>query len=118
MSEIKENEVKIQESKKVWVAWTNTDCNEGRGIEVPYAVCAIKETALRRGKKGSVQGSNCRVSEETVVRVNNLWLVPGRIIMATKEDEAAQKKMDARNEALNRAKKAGLADEDLLLLSQ
>lgn len=108
----------IQETKKVWVAWTNTDCTEGRGFVVPKAVCELHATAIRIGKKGSVQGSDCNVTEEVAVRIENRWLVPGRIHYATKEDVEAQKIADDRAEALRRAKAAGLSDEDLRMIAR
>lgn len=108
--------MEIQETKTVWVAWTNTDCTEGRGRQIPKAVCEKEATAIRLGKKGSVQGSDCNVTECTAVKVNNTWLVPGDIKPESKEDEAAQKRIDAKRAALEKAKAAGLTEEDLRLI--
>lgn len=108
--------MEIENTKQVWVAWTNTDLTEGRGFPIPKAVCEMASTAVRLGRKGSVQGSDCHVTEETAVKIAGRWLVPGKIHTATKEDKAAQDKADARAGALSRAKEAGLTDEDLRLL--
>ena len=66
-----ENEMKIEDSKKVWVAWSNTDLTEGRGKPIPKAVCEEESTAVRLGKKGDVQGSDCYISESIAVKLNN-----------------------------------------------
>ena len=36
----------MTEKRTVWVTYTNTDCTEGRGHDVPIAVCAAEATAL------------------------------------------------------------------------
>lgn len=108
--------MEIQNSKEVWVAWTNTDCTEGRGRQIPKAVCDLKATAIRLGRKGSVQGSDCQVSKSIAVMVNNCWLIPGVIHAQTPEDVKAQNHMDKKQAAMEKAKAAGLTDEDLKLL--
>ena len=115
----------IAETKEVWVAWTNTDCTEGRGQEVPLAVCEAESTARRMGKRGSVQGSDCRVNREVAVCLDGRfgWLVPGRIQSPSREDEEEERRLEAqreaaarKREALERAKAAGLSDEDIKAL--
>ena len=41
------NTIEIQESKTVFIAWTNTDLTEGRGVQIPLAVCESQTTAKR-----------------------------------------------------------------------
>ena len=108
--------VEIQDTIEVWVAWTNTDCTEGRGRQIPRAVCVKEATAIRLGKKGGVQGSDCTVTARIAVKVNDAWLVPGEIKHETKEDASAQKRIDAKRAALGKAKAAGLTEEDLRLI--
>jgi hypothetical protein len=48
----------MTEKRTVWVAYTNTDCTEGRGYDVPIAVCAAEATAVRLARKQYVQGSD------------------------------------------------------------
>lgn len=110
-------EITIQDKKMVWVAWTNTDCTEGRGAQIPLVVCQEKATAVRLGKGKSVQGSDCAVAQHEAVRLGNCWLVPGEIKVPTKEDIKEQKRLDAIESAIERAKEAGLTDEDIKLLS-
>lgn len=112
----------IAETKTVWVAWTNTDCTEGRGYEVPLAVCAAESTARRMGERGGVQGTACRVSQRVAIRLDGRggWLVPGRIHPPNREDEKEESRLEAereaarrKREALERAKAAGLSAEDI-----
>jgi hypothetical protein len=110
--------MEIQDTKKVWVAWTNTDCTEGRGRQIPKSVCEAEATAIRVGKKGYVQGSDCPVSEAIAVRVNNCWLVPGVIVPTIKDDIATQKRLDEKRAVIEKAKAAGLTEEDLNALGR
>lgn len=109
--------VEIQEHKEVWIAWTNTDCTEGRGRQIPKYVCDSEATAIRLGRKGYVQGSNCPVTKGIAVRINNCWLVPGIIELVNRDDIAAQKRIDEKRAAIEKAKSAGLTDDDLKLIS-
>lgn len=110
--------MEIQESKQVWVAWTNSDCTEGRGYQYPLHVAETQDTARRLGRRGSVQGSDCNVTECTAVRINNQWLVPGRIEPETIADKQARQAREAREEVIAKAKAAGLSDDDLALISR
>jgi len=112
----KQEELKIQETKTVWVAWTNTDLTEGRGQSYPKAVCEKEATAIRLGRKGSVMGSDCHITEELSVKVNGIWLYPARLQHATSDDDQAQAHIDGRRAAIEKAKAAGLTDEDIRAL--
>ncbi len=103
-------------TQEVWVAWTNADRTEGRGMEMVLAVCKEKATALRLGKGGGVQGLDCLVSKETALRYKGKWLVPGRIQAPSKEDKRVQERLDRETILVQKAKAAGLTDEDLNLL--
>ena len=65
-----------REKRTVWVAYTNTDCNEGRGHDVPIAVCAAEATALRLARKQYVQGTDARVALPCVQ--HHAWKRQGR----------------------------------------
>jgi hypothetical protein len=106
--------MKITESKKVWVAWTNTDCTEGRGSVVPKYVCMTKATAIRLGRRGSVQGCDCEVTEEIAVKINGgCWLVPGRIEYPTVDDDKVQKRLEERELLIQKMRKLGVTGEDI-----
>lgn len=108
--------VEIQETKAVWVVWTNTDLTEGRGWELPLHVAESPETASRLGRKGYVMGTDCHVTEEVAVKVNGKWLIPGCIAQESAEDKAARLKREAREAAATRAKAAGLSEADIAAL--
>ena len=108
--------MEIQDSKTVWVAWTNTDLTEGRGFIIPLHVAESRETAIRLGRKGSIQGADCDVTEAPAVKVKNQWLVPWRIATENDDDKKARAKREAKEAALARAKAAGLSDDDIAAL--
>ena len=109
----------MTEKKTVWVAYTNTDCNEGRGHDVPIAVCAAEATALRLARKKYVQGSDGPVRAIELLRIDGKWYAPSaaiNLVEPNKEDITAQAAVDAKREAVAKAKSAGLTDADLLAL--
>lgn len=109
----------MTEKRTVWVAYTNTDCTEGRGYDVPIAVCAAEATAVRLARKQYVQGSDGPVRPMELVKIDGKWYAPSAaisVVEPTREDIAAQEAVDARREAVAKAKAAGLTDADLLAL--
>ena len=106
----------MSETKTVWVAYTNTDLTEGRGRDVPIAFCAAEATAIRLARKKYVQGSNGPVRTLDLVKIDGSWYAPSHaltVVEPTKEDIAAQAVLDARRDAVTKAKAAGLTDDDL-----
>jgi hypothetical protein len=108
--------MEIQDSKKVWVAWTNTDRTEGRGYQVPFCVAESYEAAIRLGRKGGVQGCDCNVTEEISVNINNQWLAPAWIRLEIAEDRIARKSREEKELAITKALHAGLTDSDIAAL--
>ena len=111
---------RIEESRVVWVAWSNTDLTEGRGTEYPLCVCLCESTAHRLGKGRYVQGTDCEVRVDTLFRVGTRWYGPVSVVYPSPEDTAADeqaqaesKKKLARLAALEKAKAAGLSPEDI-----
>lgn len=105
--------------RTVYVAYTNTDCTEGRGSDIPIAVCAIEATATRLARNRYVQGSNGPVRKMELVNIDGQWYAPGQcytIIEPTQEDIAAQKFIDTKRAAIEKAKAAGLTDDDMRAL--
>ena len=66
----------MTEKRTIWVAYTNTDCNEGRGHDVPIAVCAAEATARRLARNRYVQGSNGPVRAMEMVKLDGKWYAP------------------------------------------
>ena len=116
MKEKPKIEIQVDEAKDVWVAWTNTDLTEGRGYEYPLHIAETMETAQRLGAKGYVMGSPCRVTRSKAFRMGGQWFVPGRIESESKADAAKREAREAREAVLERARAAGLSEDDLELL--
>ena len=108
----------IENTKTVWVAWANTDRIEGRGYQYPYAVAESYEAADRLGKGSGVQGSNCHVTENLAVKINNQWLVPGRIFEESSEDKNKRDRREAKESVLKKARDFGLTDDEIAILQQ
>lgn len=109
----------MTEKRTVWVAYTNTDCTEGRGHDVPIAVCAIEATAMRLARKQYVQGSDGPVRAMELTKIEGRWYAPSaaiNVVNPTSEDVVAQEAIDAKRGAVAKAKAAGLTDADLLAL--
>lgn len=102
--------------KKVYIVWTNTDLTEGKGEEYPLAICESIITARRLGKGSYAMGSDCRITHEELIRHNNRYYGPVRIMRSTPEEDRAQKQYDLKQEAIEKAKLAGLTEEDIKLL--
>lgn len=109
--------VNIEKTIPGFVAWTNTDCTEGRGWKVPLAICETMATAIRLGRRGSVQGSDCEIGEVDLYKINGLWYGPVQIHGTSPTDKAEQVKLDARKAALDKARAAGLTDDEIKALA-
>ena len=102
-----------------WVAYTNQDLTEGRGRDIPIAVCELEATAIRLAKKRYVQGSDGPVRAIELLKIGSAWYAPIVAVISappTKEDCAYQTALDTRKEALSKAKALGLTDSDLAVL--
>ena len=105
--------------KFVFVAYTNTDCTEGRGYDIPIAVCESETTAIRLAKGRYVQGSNGPVRKVEVIEVDGEFFYPTsavKLVPPTKEDLAQDALLEAKRVAIEKARSAGLTEEDILLL--
>lgn len=113
-------------SKKFYVAYTNTDCTEGRGSEIVFAISECESTVIRVGKKRYVQGSDCPIQEAELVNIDGKFYVPIHYVPFTqptiedRKNEAAlyaERELKAKkDEVLVRAKSLGLSDEEIKLL--
>lgn len=107
------------ETKTVWVAYTNTDCTEGRGHDVPIAVCSVESTARRLAKKQYVQGSDGPIRPLELVKIDGKWYAPTaaiNVLEPSKEDVANQALVDSKRAAIDKARAVGLTDADLAAL--
>lgn len=107
------------EKRVAWVAYTNQDLTEGRGRDIPIAVCMVEATAKRLARKRYVQGSDGPVRPIEMVKIGSEWYAPKAasiLIEPTKDDIALQAAMDAKNDAVAKAKAHGLTASDLAAL--
>ena len=110
----------MSEKRTVWVAYTNTDCTEGRGFDVPIAVCATEITAMRLARHQYVQDSDGPVRKMELVKIDGLWYAPlsaVRVIEPTSQDVTAQNTLDAKRAIMAKAKAAGLSDDEIKALT-
>jgi hypothetical protein len=109
------------ETKEIlWAVYTNSDLTEGRGRQYAKHFCRLKATALRLAKKGYVQGSDCPVEPVEVLNLDGKRVLPASLLnveVPTREDEAAEVRLMAREEALNKARAAGLSDAEIKLIA-
>ena len=106
----------MPEVKPIWVAYTNSDCTEGRGYDVPLAVCEIEATARRLGKGKWVQGLDAPIRHLEMRKIDGEWYVPScavRIHAPTKDDAKAEDAAKRRKAAIDRAKACGLTDDEI-----
>ncbi len=113
----------VRDVKRAYAVTNNTDCTEGRGYEYTMAVCEAKATAIRKGKKNYIQGSDCPIHEVKVYLIGNCWYIPMDPVSPTKEDSEAELIIQAEDlkrqkiqSVLEKAKLLGLSDEELTLL--
>ena len=113
----------MSKTKKVFVAYVNDDLTEGKGYNYPLAVCESKHTAMRMGKGKNVQGSNAIIKEHEAIYHNGNWCAPVRIFLPNIEDKEKDKKEKIRSdkiraaeEAMEKARKAGLSEADIKAL--
>lgn len=116
----------IQRVERVYVAWVNSDLNEGRGRQIPLVVSQYQETAKRLGMRQNVQGCDAIVKEDYALLLqggNGIFYVPGTITPPSEEDlklfKASEEKEKAKkifDEVVERAKLAGLSEDDIKVL--
>ena len=119
--------VEILETKPVYVVWTNTDLTEGRGSRFPLHICEKQSTATRLAKGNYVMGTDCPISKSKALRIKFTeddffykWFALARILPPSKEDAAEEEKLEkqrriqtAKETAIEKARAAGLSDEDI-----
>ena len=111
----------ITDSKKVWVAYTNSDCNEGRGYDIPIAICEVEATAIRLAKSIYVQGSDGPVRQAELIKLNVIWYAPEscfRLERPNAKELKAEKEKEKLEAVLKKAREAGFTDEELEILGK
>lgn len=106
----------MPETKTIYVVWTNTDCTEGRGRQIPIAYADSLTTAQRLAEKRGVQGSNAAVHEFEAIKHGGNWCAPVVIEQPTPADEKADEARAKKRAALEKAKALGLTEAELAAL--
>lgn len=105
----------------VYAVYTNSDLTEGRGVEYVLHYCEKESTARRLGKGAYVQGGNARVERVKMYYIDGAYYAPGpyvcppssQDIEEEKKLEQERAKAEAKKEALEAAKRAGLTDKQI-----
>jgi len=107
------------ETKEVFVAYTNSDRTEGKGHDIPIAVCVVEATAIRLAKGQYVQGTDGPVRRVELLKADNRMYIPlsaVNIVGPEIPDMAAQRRLDLTRITVDKAKAAGLTVEEINLL--
>ena len=105
--------------RTLYVAYTNTDCTEGRGQDVPIATCELEVTAKRIASRRYVQGSDGPVRPVDLMLFDGKWYIPVSaitVVPPTDGDIAEHAAIVARRRVMDKARAAGLTDDDLAIL--
>jgi hypothetical protein len=105
----------------VWCVWSNTDILDGRGLEYIEYYCDLYSTARRLAREKYVGGTNCPITRENLLKMNDTWYSPcPNVLTGTREDIEEEKKLQSKNEmdnAISRARELGLSENDILVLT-
>lgn len=100
----------------VWVVISNSDLTEGRGSDVPIAVCDIEATGLRLAKKKGVMGSDAEVRRVKVAVIDGIMHIPLWCVgvhYPTSYDIVEQERIDSSRAAYEKALAAGLTEDEI-----
>lgn len=81
-----------------WLVTTNTDCNEGRGKQIPLYFTLKESTAIRMGKGKYIQGGDCPVEKDKFLRYEDDLYVRAIVHEGSAEDTKAEKKKEEMND--------------------
>jgi hypothetical protein len=110
----------------VYVAYVNSDLTEGKGFNIPYAVCELKETAERLGKGKNTQGSDAIVQPVDLIEIIEgkiaKWYAPFeecvKLHAPSKQDTDIYKKRMRKERIIQKAKDAGLTKREIKILTE
>lgn len=105
------------EERDAWAVYTNEDLTEGRGRNFPLHICEIEATAVRLSRKAGVQGCDADVYQVKLLRKKGgAWYGPIVLKGSKREDDEAQRAIDARRAIEAKAIAAGMSQDDLRIL--
>lgn len=107
---------------KMYAVKCNSDLTEGRGREFIKHICRLRSTAVRLGKNGYVQGSDCPVDEINVIDLgDSKYILPNNYIEVVEPssiDVEVEQKHAAYQNVLARAKELGLSEQEIEILKK
>lgn len=109
--------------KTIYVVFSNTDLTEGRGAEHPIGCFESKTSAINFSKKKGVQGTDADVREMPSFLVDmaiygHCVYAPAIIHKPSDEDKRKDELHYLRENALKKAKAAGLTKEEIDLIAK
>ena len=118
-------ETRIQEARRIFIPYGNTDNTEGRGSEYTLGFCLLASTATRIAKGKGVMGTDAGVDEKFAYKIENTWYAPVIFAQPTPEDEKIEKLREIeytikqnKIKVLKKAKDLGLSEEEIKILNQ
>lgn len=110
----------VTDRRSYYVALSNTDPNGWGGRNIPVHVCELEATAKRLAEGIGPNGTDGRVKKIKAIKVDCEWLVPVHDVVsvhfATKADEAAQKRADAKASLITKLIAAGFTKDEIAIL--
>jgi len=112
------SDFRIVETIDIWRVVSNTDLTEGRGKSVLLNNCRCKATAKRLAKGKGVMGTDALVRKALGFKLygDHFYYAPSYLVQPSRDDIEAQRIMDQREEAVRKAKEAGLTELDIELI--
>jgi hypothetical protein len=117
---VNNGEIKMKESRVLYVVTTNTDLTEGRGSQYPIAYSFNDFTAQRLAHKKGVMGSDAHISAVKTTIVDGLEMVSINhlnITHPTEQDKINSNKRDEKLFITEKARRLGLTDEEIKKLT-
>lgn len=113
---------------KLYVAETNSDRTEGRGIQYVLAASKSKTALQRHTKNKYIQGSDCPIGSCEILEIDGqkyVMLENVPMVIPTAEDLLADHQLELeiqlqekKLQVLEKAKTLGLSDEEIKILKE
>lgn len=102
---------------ELYAVYTNTDLTEGKGAQYPFAWSTSETAAIRLSKRKGVMGADAEVRQVCGIRIGKTTFAPVHLEVPTTHDLSVDQLRHDRNEAIEKAKSAGLSPEEIKLIA-
>lgn len=99
-----------------YAAYINSDLTEGRGYQYPLAISLVKTTCERIGAGKHVQGGDAEIITVKLFKIEDMWYGPIKLEYPSVEDTKIEMDLLRRTFILEKARRAGLSDEEINVL--